>query len=111
VDRRIHSSGKLALYNDDLIPRARHRRLLADLRKVLAHRAPRGAGRSCRLDRFAEGSRQALRYVSFESALHYIGQRAGISVHPQLFRHTLAEGVLDSTGNIKVAQEILGIHI
>jgi hypothetical protein len=60
------------------------------------------------LDRFAEGSRQALRYASFESALCYIGRRAGISVHPHLFRHTLAEGVLDITANIKVAQEILG---
>ena len=35
-------------------------------------------------------------------------ERAGISVHPHLFRHTLAQGVLDTTGNIKVAQEILG---
>jgi hypothetical protein len=60
------------------------------------------------LDRFAEGSRQALRYASFESALRYIGRRAGISVHPHLFRQTLAEGVLDTTANIKVAQEILG---
>jgi hypothetical protein len=32
----------------------------------------------------------------------------GISVHPHLFRHTLAQGVLEATGNIKVAQEILG---
>ena len=29
-------------------------------------------------------------------------------MHPHLFRHTLAQGVLDTTGNIKVAQEILG---
>ncbi|MGO9346446.1 MAG: tyrosine-type recombinase/integrase, partial [Terriglobales bacterium] len=35
-------------------------------------------------------------------------RKAGISVHPHLFRHTLAQGVLDTTGNIKVAQEILG---
>jgi site-specific recombinase XerD len=50
----------------------------------------------------------ALRYASFESALRYLGRKAGISVHPHLFRHTLAQGVLDTTGNIKVAQEILG---
>ena len=31
-----------------------------------------------------------------------------MTVHPHLFRHTLAQGVLDTTGNIKVAQEILG---
>jgi hypothetical protein len=29
-------------------------------------------------------------------------------VCPRLFRHTLAQGVLETTGNIKVAQEILG---
>jgi integrase len=40
--------------------------------------------------------------------LRHIGRRAGISVHPHLFRHTLAQGVLETTGNIKVAQEILG---
>jgi len=48
-----------------------------------------------------------LRYSSFESALRYISRRAGISVHPHLLRHTLAQGVLETTGNIKVAQEIL----
>ncbi len=55
-----------------------------------------------------KGRGKPLRYASFESALRYIGRRAGISVHPHLFRHTLAQGVLDTTGNIKVAQEILG---
>jgi integrase len=55
-----------------------------------------------------KGQGQPLRYASFESALRYIGRKAGISVHPHLFRHTLAQGVLETTGNIKVAQEILG---
>jgi site-specific recombinase XerD len=55
-----------------------------------------------------KGQGKPLRYPSFESALRYIGRKAGISVHPHLFRHTLAQGVLDTTGNIKVAQEILG---
>src|SRR5882724_5085163 len=55
-----------------------------------------------------KGRGKPLRYASFESALRYIGRRAGISVHPHLFRHTLAQGVLETTGNIKVAQEILG---
>ena len=55
-----------------------------------------------------KGQGKPLRYASFESALRYIGRRAGISVHPHLFRHTLAQGVLETTGNIKVAQEILG---
>ena len=55
-----------------------------------------------------KGQGKPLRYASFESALRYIGRKAGISVHPHLFRHTLAQGVLEATGNIKVAQEILG---
>jgi site-specific recombinase XerD len=55
-----------------------------------------------------KGRGKPLCYASFESSLRYIASKAGISVHPHLFRHTLAQGVLDATGNIKVAQEILG---
>ncbi len=55
-----------------------------------------------------KGQGKPLRYATFESALRYIGRRAGVIVHPHLFRHTLAQGVLETTGNIKVAQEILG---
>lgn len=55
-----------------------------------------------------KGRGKPLTYASFESSLRYISRKAGIAVHPHLFRHTLAQGVLDATGNIKVAQEILG---
>jgi site-specific recombinase XerD len=55
-----------------------------------------------------KGRGKALCYATFESSLRYIARKAGVSVHPHLFRHTLAQGVLDTTGNIKVAQEILG---
>ncbi len=55
-----------------------------------------------------KGQGKPLRYASFESALRYIGRSVGVSVHPHLFRHTLAQAVLETTGNIKVAQEILG---
>jgi len=55
-----------------------------------------------------KGQGKPLRYASFESALRYIGKRAGVSVHPHLFRHTLAQGVLETTGNVKVVQQILG---
>jgi site-specific recombinase XerD len=55
-----------------------------------------------------KGQGKPLCYASFESALRYISRKAGIPVHPHLFRHTLAQGVLETTGNIKVAQEILG---
>jgi hypothetical protein len=36
------------------------------------------------------------------------GGRTGTLVHPHLLRHTLGCGVHETTGNIKVAQEILG---
>ena len=49
-----------------------------------------------------------LTYAAFESSLRYISAKAGVPVHPHIFRHTLAQGVLDLTGNLKVAQEILG---
>lgn len=55
-----------------------------------------------------KGHGKPLCYATFESSLRYIARKAGITVHPHLFRHTLAQGVLDTTGNIKVAQEILG---
>ena len=55
-----------------------------------------------------KGHGKPLCYATFESSLRYIARKAGVAVHPHLFRHTLAQGVLDTTGNIKVAQEILG---
>jgi integrase/recombinase XerD len=55
-----------------------------------------------------KGQGKPLSYAAFESSLRYIARKAGVTVHPHLFRHTLAQGVLDTTGNIKVAQEILG---
>ena len=55
-----------------------------------------------------KGHGKALCYATFESSLRYIARKVGVTVHPHLFRHTLAQGVLDTTGNIKVAQEILG---
>jgi len=55
-----------------------------------------------------KGRGKPLTYAAFESSLRYIGGKAGVPVHPHLFRHTLAQGVLDLTGNLKIAQEILG---
>jgi integrase/recombinase XerD len=55
-----------------------------------------------------KGNGKPLCYATFESSLRYIARKAGVTVHPHLFRHTLAQVVLDTTGNIKVAQEILG---
>ena len=56
-----------------------------------------------------KGRGKPLGYASFESSLRYIARKAGISVHPHLFRHTLAQGVLDATGNIKVAPRFWAI--
>ena len=55
-----------------------------------------------------KGRGKPLSYAAFESSLRYIGGKAGVTVHPHLFRHALAQGVLDLTGNLKIAQEILG---
>ena len=55
-----------------------------------------------------KGHGKPLCYATFESSLRYIASKADVTVHPHLFRHTFAQGVLDTTGNIKVAQEILG---
>ena len=54
------------------------------------------------------GSGQPLTYAAFESSLRYAARKIGLKVHAHMFRHTLAQGVLDITGNLKVAQEILG---
>jgi integrase/recombinase XerD len=55
-----------------------------------------------------KGRGKPLTYASFESSLRYISRKACVPVHPHLFRHTLAQGVLDLTGNLKIAQELLG---
>jgi integrase/recombinase XerD len=55
-----------------------------------------------------KGRGKPLAYAAFESSLRYIGRKAAVPIHAHLFRHTLAQGVLDLTGNLKVAQEILG---
>jgi len=49
-----------------------------------------------------------LSYAAFESALRLIGRRVGATVRAHQFRHTVAQGVLEITGNLKVTQELLG---
>ncbi len=46
-------------------------------------------------------------YASFESSLRYIGGKLGANVNAHMFRHTLAQAIVDM-GNLKVAQDILG---
>jgi integrase/recombinase XerD len=54
------------------------------------------------------GSGSPLSYIAFESSLRYISRKVGVRVHAHMFRHTLAQGVLEVTGNLKVVQDILG---
>jgi integrase/recombinase XerD len=49
-----------------------------------------------------------LSYATFESALRYLNRKLELNVNAHMFRHTLAQGILETTGNLKVAQEILG---
>ena len=49
-----------------------------------------------------------LSYSAFESALRLLGRKVGATVRAHQFRHTVAQGVLEITGNLKVTQELLG---
>lgn len=54
----------------------------------------------------ARGGR-ALSYATFESALRYLGGKVGARVNAHMFRHTLAQVLVENCG-LKVAQEVLG---
>jgi site-specific recombinase XerD len=53
------------------------------------------------------GRGRPLGYASFESQLRELGRRAGVRVTAHLFRHALAQALVDTAGP-KVAQEVLG---
>jgi site-specific recombinase XerD len=55
-----------------------------------------------------KGKGKPLTYVAFESSLRYVSRKVGVTVHAHMFRHTVAQAVLETTGNLKVAQELLG---
>jgi len=54
-----------------------------------------------------KGHGKPLSYAAFESALRYIGRKLGANVNAHMFRHTLAQAMVDQ-GQLKVAQEVLG---
>ena len=54
-----------------------------------------------------KGKGHPLSYASFESSLRYVGRKLGANVNAHMFRHTLAQALVD-LGNLKVAQDILG---
>jgi integrase len=49
-----------------------------------------------------------LSYAAFESALRLLGRKVGATVRAHQFRHTVAQGILETSGNLKVAQALLG---
>jgi len=53
------------------------------------------------------GHGRPLGYASFESQLRELGRRAGVRVTAHMFRHALAQALVDTAG-LKVAQEVLG---
>ena len=54
-----------------------------------------------------KGKGAPLTYASFESALRYVGRKLGANVNAHMFRHTLAQALVDQ-GHLKVAQDLLG---
>lgn len=54
------------------------------------------------------GKGQPLTYAAFEASLRYAARKAGLHVHAHMLRHTMAQMVLEFSGNLKVAQELLG---
>jgi site-specific recombinase XerC len=54
----------------------------------------------------ARGGRP-LSYATFESQLRALGRRVGARVNAHMFRHTLAQALVETSG-LKAAQEILG---
>jgi integrase/recombinase XerD len=54
-----------------------------------------------------KGKGHPLSYASFESSLRSIGRKLGANVNVHMFRHTLAQALVD-LGHLKVAQDILG---
>ena len=57
-----------------------------------------------------KGQGKPLRYASFESALRYIGRKAGISVHPHLFRHTSRKAYSTPPATSRSRRRFSGIH-
>jgi integrase/recombinase XerD len=53
------------------------------------------------------GHGRRLGYATFETQLRELSRRAGVRVTAHMFRHALAQALVD-TGGLKVAQEILG---
>ena len=53
------------------------------------------------------GHGRPLGYATFETQLRELGRRAGVRVTAHMFRHALAQALVDTAG-LKIAQEVLG---
>jgi hypothetical protein len=56
---------------------------------------------------FRRGRGKPLTYAAFESSLRYVGRKIGANVHAHMFRHALAQALVDN-GDLKTAQDVLG---
>lgn len=74
----------------------------------LAEERPPNSSTSAIWISLRKGHGKPLSYQAFESSLRVIGRKFRARFHAHLFRHTLAQAVLETTGNLKVTQELLG---
>jgi integrase/recombinase XerD len=54
------------------------------------------------------GQRRPLNYAAFEIAFRRLTRRCGVHLHAHVFRHELAQVLLESTGKLHVVQAMLG---
>lgn len=65
------------------------------------------ASRAIRRGSLRKGRGRPLRYATFESSLRFVADKVGVRVSAHMFRHALAQALVDTAG-LKVAQEVLG---
>jgi integrase/recombinase XerD len=77
------------------------------LRRYLREERPADAPTAALWVGFRRGAGRPLRYRAFERALRMLSERVGAHVHAHMFRHTLAQLLVDGSG-LAVAQRQLG---
>jgi integrase/recombinase XerC len=105
ADRTVRVLGKGA--KTRIVPVGRH--ALAALRNWLAER-PAEAGRDAAAPLFTgtTGRRLSVRAVQLRVAAWARRQGLPVHVHPHMFRHSFATHLLESSGNLRGVQELLG---
>ena len=78
------------------------------LRSYLDHERVADSGSKALWIGLRRGSGEPLTYAAFEASLRYVSRKAGVRVHAHMFRHLLAQTILEVTGNLKAAQDMLG---